>query len=66
MINKKSNRMSSNRYMNHMDYVLGGGSSWMRKWNIYKGIISKEGQQRFQFCSFESLAIFSIFFSNFF
>ncbi len=31
MINKKSNRMSSNRYMNHMDYVLGGGSSWMRK-----------------------------------
>jgi hypothetical protein len=28
---KKSNRMSSNRYMSPMDYVLGGGSSWMRK-----------------------------------
>jgi hypothetical protein len=44
-----------------MDYVLGGGSSWMRKRNIYKGIISEKGssvQQRFQFSSFESFAIF--------
>jgi hypothetical protein len=31
MIFFKNNRMSSNGYMNPMDYGLGGRSSWMRK-----------------------------------